>query len=61
MRNAGYDPKNNIPTVKAQRWKHYAVELFSVKGAGRLHHIGGPMDGDTCCKILDENHLPSEN
>ena len=27
-RNAAYDPKNTIPTVKHGRWKHYALGVF---------------------------------
>uniref|UniRef100_A0A8C1EL63 Transposase Tc1-like domain-containing protein n=1 Tax=Cyprinus carpio carpio TaxID=630221 RepID=A0A8C1EL63_CYPCA len=43
-RNAAYDPKNTIPTVKH---------------GGQLHRIEGTMDGAMYCKIMGEDLLPS--
>ena len=53
-RNAEYNPKNTIPTVK-----HGGVNLmlwgcFSAKGTGRLHRIEGRMNG----AILGKNFFP---
>uniref|UniRef100_A0A8K9ULQ8 Transposase Tc1-like domain-containing protein n=1 Tax=Oncorhynchus mykiss TaxID=8022 RepID=A0A8K9ULQ8_ONCMY len=57
-RNAAYDPKNTIPTVK-----HYGNIMlwgcFSAKGTGQLHCIKGTIDGALYRQILGENLLPS--
>ena len=58
-RNADYDPKNTIPTVKHRGGNIMLWGCFSAKGTGRLHRIEGQMDGAMYCKILDENLLPS--
>ncbi len=44
-RNAEYQPKNTIPTVKHGGGNIMLWGCFSAKGTGRLHHIEGPMDG----------------
>uniref|UniRef100_A0A9J7YFI9 Transposase Tc1-like domain-containing protein n=1 Tax=Cyprinus carpio carpio TaxID=630221 RepID=A0A9J7YFI9_CYPCA len=58
-RNADYDPKNTIPTVKHGGGNIMLWSCFSAKSTGRLHHIEEQMDGAMYCKILDENLLPS--
>ncbi|KAF4086538.1 hypothetical protein AMELA_G00084580 [Ameiurus melas] len=54
-RNAAYDPKNTIPTVKHGGGNIMIWGCFSAKGTGQLHRIKGTMDG----AILGENLLPS--
>ncbi len=44
-RNAAYDPKNTIPTVKHGGGNIMLWGCFSAKGTGQLHHIKGTMDG----------------
>ncbi len=44
-RNAAYDPKNTIPTVKHGGGNIMLWECFSAKVTGQLHHIKGTMDG----------------
>ncbi len=46
-RNAAYDPKNTIPTVKHGGGNIMLWWCFSTKGTGQLHRIKGTMDG-TC-------------
>uniref|UniRef100_A0A672NMX3 Tc1-like transposase DDE domain-containing protein n=1 Tax=Sinocyclocheilus grahami TaxID=75366 RepID=A0A672NMX3_SINGR len=58
-RNADYEPKNTIPTVKHGCGNIMFWGCFSAKGTGRLHRIEGQMDGAMFCTILDENLLPS--
>ncbi|KAK1788828.1 hypothetical protein P4O66_002638 [Electrophorus voltai] len=58
QRNAGYDPKNTIPTVK-QRWKHSAFGCFSATGTEILQGIEGLMNGAMYSRILNENLLAS--
>ena len=58
-RNADYDSKNTISTVKHGGGNIMLWGCFSAKGTGRLHRIEGQMDGAMYCKILDENLLPS--
>ncbi len=43
-RNAAYDPKNTIPTVKHRGGNIMLWGCFSAKGTGQLHHIKGTMD-----------------
>ncbi len=43
-RNAGYDPKNTIPTVKHEGGNILLWGCFSAKGTAQLHHIKGMMD-----------------
>ncbi|KAL0183687.1 hypothetical protein M9458_019383, partial [Cirrhinus mrigala] len=43
-RNAGYDPKNTIPTVKHGGANIMLWGCFSAKGTGQLHCINGMMD-----------------
>ncbi len=43
-RNAAYDPKNTIPTVKHGGGNIMLWGCFSVKGTGQLHRIKGTMD-----------------
>ncbi len=44
-RNAAYDPKNTIPTVKHGGGNIMFWVCFSAKGTGHLHCIKGTMDG----------------
>ncbi|CAJ0963147.1 unnamed protein product, partial [Ranitomeya imitator] len=58
-RNAAYDPKNTVPTVKHGGGNIMFWGCFSAKGAGLLHRINGRMDGAMYRKILSDNLLPS--
>uniref|UniRef100_A0A4W5NXZ3 Transposase Tc1-like domain-containing protein n=1 Tax=Hucho hucho TaxID=62062 RepID=A0A4W5NXZ3_9TELE len=58
-RNAAYDPKNTIPTVKHGGGNIMLWGCFSAKGTGQLHRIKGTMDGAMYRQILGENLLPS--
>ncbi len=49
-RNAAYDPKNTIPTVKHGGGNIMLWRCFSEKGTGQLHHIKGMMDGHVASK-----------
>ncbi len=44
-RNAAYDPKNTIPTVKHGGGNIMLWGCFSAKGTGQLHRIKGMLDG----------------
>ncbi|KAK3537732.1 hypothetical protein QTP70_017889, partial [Hemibagrus guttatus] len=44
-RNAAYDPKNTIPTVKHGSGNIMLWGCFTAKGTGQLHRIKGMMDG----------------
>ncbi len=44
-RNAAYDPKNTIPTVKHGDGNIMLWGCSSAKGTGQLHRIKGTMDG----------------
>ncbi len=44
MRDAAYDPKNTIPTVKHGNG-NMLWGCFSAKGTEQLHRIKGTMDG----------------
>uniref|UniRef100_A0A9J8B6A3 Transposase Tc1-like domain-containing protein n=1 Tax=Cyprinus carpio carpio TaxID=630221 RepID=A0A9J8B6A3_CYPCA len=57
-RNAAYDPKNTIPTVK-HGGGNMLWGYFSAKGTGQLHRIKGTMDRAMYHQILGENLLPS--
>ena len=58
-RNAEYNPKNTIPTVKNGGVNLMLWVCFSAKGTGRLHHIEGRMNGAMYWDILGDNLLPS--
>ena len=58
-RNASYDPKNTIPTVKHGGGNIMLWGCFSAKGTGQLHRIKGTMDRAMYRQILGENLLPS--
>uniref|UniRef100_A0A673XGL7 Tc1-like transposase DDE domain-containing protein n=1 Tax=Salmo trutta TaxID=8032 RepID=A0A673XGL7_SALTR len=58
-RNAAYDPKNTIPTVKHGGGNIMLWGCFSAKGTGQLHRIKGTMDWAMYRQILGENLLPS--
>ncbi len=47
-RNAAYDPKNTIPTVKHGGGNIMLWGCFSAKGTGQLHRIKGTMDRAMC-------------
>ncbi|KAK3541770.1 hypothetical protein QTP86_003507 [Hemibagrus guttatus] len=51
-RNAAYDPKNTIPTVKHGGGSIMFWGCFSAKGTGQLHRIKGMMDGAMYRQIL---------
>ena len=56
-RNAEYNPKNTIPTVKHGGGMLWGC--FSAKGTGRLHRIEGRMNGAMYREIWGDNLLPS--
>ena len=58
-RNAEYNPKNTIPTVKHGGGNLMLWGCFSAKGRGRLHRIEGRMNGAMYREILGDNLLPS--
>ena len=58
-RNAEYNPKTTIPTVKHGGGNLMLWGCFSAKGTGRLHRIKGRMDGAMHWEILGNNLLPS--
>ena len=58
-RNAEYNPKNTIPTVKHGGGNLMLWVCFSAKGTGRLHRIEGRMNGAMYREILGNNLLPS--
>ena len=58
-RNAEYNPKNTIPTVKHGGGNLMLCGCFSAKGTGRLHRIKGRMNGAMYQDILGDNLLPS--
>ena len=58
-RNAAYDPKNTIPTIKHGGGNIMLWGCFSAKGIGQLHRIKGTMDWAMYRQILGENLLPS--
>ena len=58
-RNAEYNPKDTIPTVKLGGGNLMLWRCFSAKGTGRLHHIEGRMNGAMYREILRDNLLLS--
>ena len=58
-RNAEYNPKNTIPTVKHGGGNLMLWGCFSAKGKGRLHRNEGRMNGAMYREILGDNFLPS--
>ena len=58
-RNAEYNPKYTIPTVKHGGGNLMFWRCFSAKGTGRLHRIEGRMNGAMYREILGDNLLPS--
>ena len=58
-RNAEYNPKNTIPTVKHGCGNLMLWGCFSAKGTGRLHRIEGRMNGAMYREIMGDNLLPS--
>uniref|UniRef100_A0AAY5K5G6 Transposase Tc1-like domain-containing protein n=1 Tax=Esox lucius TaxID=8010 RepID=A0AAY5K5G6_ESOLU len=58
-RNAAYDLKNTIPTIKHGGGNIMLWGCFSAKGTGTLHRIKGTMDEAMHRQILGENLLPS--
>lgn len=58
-KNAAYDPKNTVPTVKHGGGNIMFWGCFSAKGTGLLHRISGKMDGAMYRAVLRDNLLPS--
>ncbi|KAI4894291.1 hypothetical protein NFI96_022477 [Prochilodus magdalenae] len=58
-KNAAYDPKNTVPTVKHGGGSIMFWGCFSAKGTGLLHRITGKTDGAMYRTILRDNLLPS--
>ena len=58
-RNAEYNPKNTISTVKHGSENLMLWGYFSAKGTGRLQRIEGRMNGAMYWEILCDNLLPS--
>ena len=58
-RNAEYNPKNTIPTVKHGGGNLMLWGCFSAKGTGRPLRIEGRMNGAMYREILGGNFLPS--
>ena len=58
-RNAEYNPKNTIPTVKHGGGNLMLWGCFSAKGTGRLHRIERRMNGTLYLEILGDNLLSS--
>ena len=58
-RNAEYNPKNTVPTVKHGGGNLMLWGCFSAKGTGQLHRNEGRMNGVMYWEILGDNLLPS--
>ena len=58
-RNAEYNPKNTIPTVKHGGGNLMFWMYISANRTGRLHRIEGRMNGVMYREILGDNLLPS--
>ena len=58
-RNAEYNPKNTVPTVKHGGGNLMLWGCFSAKRTGQLHRIEGRMNGDMYREILGNNLLPT--
>ncbi|TWW59170.1 Transposable element [Takifugu flavidus] len=58
-KNAAYDPRNTVPTVKHGGGNIIFWGCFSAKGTGLRHHITGKMDGAMYRAVLRDNLLPS--
>ncbi|MCJ8744951.1 hypothetical protein PDJAM_G00124650 [Pangasius djambal] len=58
-KNAAYDPRNTVPTVKHGGGSIMFWGCFSAKGTGLLHRISGTMDGAMYRAVLRDNLLPS--
>ena len=57
-RNAEYNPKDTIPTVKHGGGNLMLWGGFSAKGTGQFHLIKGRMNGAMYREILGDNLLP---
>ncbi|KAI4883795.1 hypothetical protein NFI96_009159 [Prochilodus magdalenae] len=58
-KNAAYDPKNTVPTVKHGGGSIMFWGVSLPRGTGLLHRITGKMDGAMYRTILRDNLLPS--
>ncbi|TWW59225.1 Transposable element [Takifugu flavidus] len=58
-KNAAYDPRNTVPTVKHGGGNIMFWGCFTAKGTGLLHRITGKMDGAMYRAVLRDNLLPS--
>ena len=58
-RNAEYNPKNTIPTVKHRGGNLMLWGYFTAKGTGLFQRIEGRMNGAMYREILGDNLLPS--
>ena len=60
-RNAEYNPKNTIPTVKHGGGNLMLWGCFSAKGTGWLHRIEGRMNDSKRCILRSWSGLASQN
>ncbi|KAF2364436.1 Transposase Tc1-like [Trinorchestia longiramus] len=58
QQNEKYKPKCTIPTVKFGGGLNMVWDCFSSSGVGKLHIIGGTMNGRKCREILEEQLQP---
>lgn len=59
-RNAEYEPKSSIPTVKHRGGNIMLCGCFPAEGSGRLHHTEGPAEGVVYTSVPQLDHRRSE-